>query len=392
MSCSKIYYEDPYKQVLDAIVKKVDCDKVYLDKTICYPEGGGQPGDRGTINDVPFIDTQKDKSNIYHVVPNNKFKVGDSVTIKLDWEHRYLYMKIHAAQHIISGILYNKFKIGTLSVHQGESNLTIEIDKNELSDDICYQIEDEANKSINNGNDINYKVMSEDEARKIYMRRSIKAHGVIRIVDIDNVDTIACGGLHVANTSEVGYILYVGQEIVRSHVRLIFKVADSAKKEVRTLQSIVNTLNVRHSSQTFEILDIDEKINDKLLQSEKENKTLQLAYSKTILENFIKESNDKIIMKDVSEYPLDLASFKDVIDDDIAILLIKKVSDGSRWLIYLGESYSTINIKQLKSEIFPLINAKGGGKPPFYQGKGEYKEIEKLFESFWKLINEKKSK
>lgn len=390
MNCSKIYYDDPYKKVFDSSVVKVDSDKVYLDKTICYPEGGGQPGDCGTMNDVKFIDTQKDKSNIYHVVLNNKFKVGDTVKIKLDWNHRYTFMKVHTAQHIISGILFNKFKIGTLSVHQGEINLTIEIDKSELSDKLCYQIEDEANKAINNNNNISYRVMSEDEAHKIYLRRSIKAHGSIRIVDVNNIDTIACAGLHVSNTSEIGSVLYCGQEIVRSHVRLIFKVGEESKKEIRTLQSIVNTLNVRHSSQTFELLDIDEKINNKLLQLEKEKKELQLSVTSNLLETYIKASDDNIITKDTSEYPIDLSVFKEIIDGDIAVLLIRNTPDGARWLIYLGESFNTIGIKQLKSEIFTIINAKGGGKPPFYQGKSDYKDISKLFESFRKLINENK--
>jgi alanyl-tRNA synthetase len=392
MNCSKLYYDEPYKKVLDATVEKVDGNNIYLDKTICYPEGGGQPGDRGYIDDDAIIDTQKDDSTIYHVVPNNKFKVGDSVTIILDWRHRYLYMKVHSAQHIISGILYNKFNIGTLSVHQGELKLTIEIDRSELSDDLCYQIEDEANKSINDKQDITYRVLNEDDAAKISLRRSIKAHGLIRFVDINSVDTIACGGLHVANTAEVGYVLYVGQEIVRSHVRLIFKVAEEAKKEIRTLQSIVDTLNVRHSSQSFEILDIDKKINEKLLQNERENKDLQLALSRTLFDAFVSECDDNIIMHDLSNTLIELSSFKDVIDkDDVALLLIKKVEVGALWFIYFGASYSNINIKLLKSELLSIINAKGGGRPPFYQGKGDYKEVEKLFESFRKLVNEKKS-
>lgn len=391
MECKKEYYNNPYKKVLDTKVNKVDGDKIYLDETICYPEGGGQPGDRGTLNEVPFIDTQKDGNEIYHIVPNNSFTIGDNVKINLDWNHRYLYMKVHSAQHILSGVLFNKFKIGTLSVHQGKSNLTIEIDKHELSDEICYQIEDEANKAINNNRDISYRVMNEDDAQKISLRRSIKAHGIIRFVDIDKVDTIACGGLHVANTSEVGYILYVGQEIVRSHVRLIFKVSEEAKLEIRTLQSIVNTLNTRHSSQSFELLDIDNKINEKLLNDERETKNLQLAFAKSLLNSYIDGVDDNIVTKDISEYPLDVTSFKDVIEEeDIAFLVIKKVENDLRWFIYLGPKYRTISLKMIKSEIFPIINAKGGGRPPFFQGKGEYTDIEILLKSFRKFINEKK--
>ncbi len=391
MGTEKRYYDNPYARSIMAHVTKVDNDKVYLDKTIAYPEGGGQPGDRGTLNNKEFIDTQKDGEFIYHLCPNNNFSVGDKLLLNLDWEHRYTYMKVHSAQHILSGILYNKFFVGTLSVHQGESQLTIEIDKESFDEQHCHFLENEANKAINRCEKISYREMDEDMAQKLPLRRSIKAHGLIRLVDISNVDSIACGGLHVEHTSEVNYILYVGQEIVRSHVRLIFKVGDEAKKTLRLMQSIVDELNVRHSAQSFELLEIDEKNTNKILELERENKELKQLVASNVLSTLISKCDrDMIICEDLSSYPFQLSAFNDLLKEhDIALLFIKKVEDEIRWLIYLGPSYNHIPLKLLKSELFSIVNAKGGGRPPLYQGKADNRDLDKFLSSFRTLINEK---
>ncbi len=391
MGTEKRYYDNPYARSIMAHVTKVDNDKVYLDKTIAYPEGGGQPGDRGTLNNKEFIDTQKDGEFIYHLCPNNNFSVGDKLLLNLDWEHRYTYMKVHSAQHILSGILYNKFFVGTLSVHQGESQLTIEIDKESFDEQHCHFLENEANKAINRCEKISYREMDEDMAQKLPLRRSIKAHGLIRLVDISNVDSIACGGLHVEHTSEVNYILYVGQETVRSHVRLIFKVGDEAKKTLRLMQSIVDELNVRHSAQSFELLEIDEKNTNKILELERENKELKQLVASNVLSTLISKCDrDMIICEDLSSYPFQLSAFNDLLKEhDIALLFIKKVEDEIRWLIYLGPSYNHIPLKLLKSELFSIVNAKGGGRPPLYQGKADNRDLDKFLSSFRTLINEK---
>ncbi len=390
MKTEKLYYTDPYKKTLNAKVVEVDDDKVYLDKTICYPEGGGQPGDVGKLDSFEISDTQKDGDAVYHVVKNNDFKAGDEVNLSLDWNHRYKYMKMHTAQHIVSGVLYNKFGVGTLSVHQGDKILTIEIDRDEFPLNLCHELEDEANIAINSSHDVSYIVKDEEEAQKIKIRRSIKAHGIIRFVDIEGVDLIACGGLHVGNTSEVSSILYVSQEIVRSHVRLIFKVAEEAKSEIRNIQHIVSTLNVRHSTQTFEILDCDKKSTEKILELERENRTLCVNLAKNLLSDMIKKDG-AVICEDVSSNPIDLSFYKDAIDgDDVALLLIMRTETDARWMIYLGPSFSHFSLKILKKEIFPIVNAKGGGRPPFFQGKCDNTNIDQLFESFRTLMNEKK--
>ena len=83
----KYYYEKPYLKELEATVTSICKKGLILDRTISYPEGGGQPGDRGFINGIPYSDTIHDGDDIIHIMSDSSsFNVGDKVTIHLDWD------------------------------------------------------------------------------------------------------------------------------------------------------------------------------------------------------------------------------------------------------------------------------------------------------------------
>ncbi|MGN0907064.1 MAG: alanyl-tRNA editing protein, partial [Bullifex sp.] len=257
------YYTEPYRKVLPATVTSVSPKGLYLDRTISYPEGGGQPGDRGMINGIPYGDTQHEGDEIIHVMKDtSSFRPGDSVTLELDWAHRYDYMQQHTAQHLLSGLMYKNHGIGTLSVHQGEDILTVETDRSEISEEVLLMLEDEANRAINEGHAVYYREMSHEEAEGLGLRRSIKVDGDVRLVYIDGVDVIACGGIHVASTSEIGELSYAGSEMIRGHVRTVWRTGDRAKAKRRRDASLAKSLCALLSSQEDRILSSAEKLAD----------------------------------------------------------------------------------------------------------------------------------
>ena len=97
-----MYYTHPYQRTLNCTVISVDGNNVMTDKTIFYPEGGGQDGDRGFIAGVKVLDTKKapDGNSILITEDASSIKVGDSVELVLDWEHRHRCMVTHTAQHM----------------------------------------------------------------------------------------------------------------------------------------------------------------------------------------------------------------------------------------------------------------------------------------------------
>ncbi|MDC7242996.1 MAG: alanyl-tRNA editing protein [Sphaerochaetaceae bacterium] len=384
----KEYYIDPYKKELKAQIVDIKENKIYLDKTIFYPEGGGQPGDRGYINGYKVVDTQKDNGKIAHFI-NEPFdlKIGDSVILKLDWTHRYSYMKMHTAQHLISGILHSSFNVATVSVHQGSQFLSIEIADNSFSKENCYKVEDIANDKIIESLDVSYLEMSKAEAQKLDLRRSIKVDGLIRVVKINNADLIACGGLHVKNTSEIKRVMFCGVEKIRKHFRLLFKVSESAIEEVRKYDSIIKELCTLHSAKVETLVECEKNYIEKNLEVEKQLRSLKKENANLVLNSIIKENNQNVIFSDISDYNID---FKDIdLNVDKAIFLFRKESESLKWYVYLGNSYLHYDFQDLRVKVLSLIDGKGGGKFPSFQGKGVYKNIENCEKAFLGYFNER---
>lgn len=383
----KQYYINPYQKEIEATIVKIVDNKLYFDKTIFYPEGGGQPADIGYVNDSKIIDTQKDKDQIMHIVDSVKpFNINDKVKLKLDWKHRYDYMKMHSAQHILSGLLFSYFNVNTLSVHQGETNLTIEIDRDDFCEESCYKLEDLANKVILDSKNISYIECSKDEAQKLNMRRSIKVDGLIRIVDIDSIDKIACGGLHVKNTKEIDRIMFIGFEKIRKHYRLIFRVSDKVDSTIREYDKIIKKLCTIHSATVDTLFDCDKALLDKKNELEREVRFLKKENTKYLIKSLLESNDEKVVCNDLSKYNID---FKDIeIDIDKAIFFYKIERDSIKWYIYLGKSFEKYTIKDIREKVLYLIDGKGGGRYPIFQGKGSIENIENCCASFIGYFNE----
>ncbi len=383
----KEYYNDTYKKEISAKIVDIVDNKVYLDKTIFYPEGGGQPGDKGYINDIEVFDTQKDGDQISHYVKDSSsLSIGMDIILKLDWEYRYNYMKMHSAQHLLSGLLYSVFNVGTVSVHQGVENLTIEIDKADFSIENCYELEDIANKKILEVHEISYLEMDKTAAENLNMRRSIKVDSDVRIVKIEDIDLIACGGLHVKNTKEIEKIMYIGFEKIRKHYRLLFRVSNEVTKICREYDNVIKTLCTLHSATLDTLVECDKSLLNKKLELEKEVRLLKKENTDLIISNLL-NTDENIITKNISEYNID---FKDIdVTFDKALFFYKIDSSLLRWFIYLGPSYEKYNINDIRKNVLCYINGKGGGKAPYFQGKGELNNIDKCEKAFLGYFNGK---
>ena len=105
-----IYLTDSYKKELKA--KVVSCKQkgqlwlVVLDKTIFYPEGGGQPSDRGEIvgkkGNAHVKHVRLSETDVIHECSlDGVINPGETVTCYVDWSQRYHNMRVHSAGHIV---------------------------------------------------------------------------------------------------------------------------------------------------------------------------------------------------------------------------------------------------------------------------------------------------
>ena len=379
----KQYYQDPYLRSSRCTVTDVrhtdKATEVRTDRTIFYPEGGGQPGDRGHLGPWEVLDTRKagDGDSVLILSPSCKVEVGESLELSLDWDHRYKFMVIHTAQHLLSGLLFYMYGIGTVAVHQGEEYLTIETDKEEISPETIDGLILAANEKIRENHEILYHEMSHSEAEALGLRRSIKVEGDVRIVEIKDVDRIACGGIHVARTGEIGVISGLGHEQIRGHVRLYFRCGLQALEGLlsadRTIQDLCRILSCRPD-------EVELKVSD-TIRSLGEAKAAASASMRKIALSEVRGSigPDGLCMLECSA-EADLQDYAQAVPEfqDLA-LLATSTSDGrTRWLIALKGRFESIDFNVKIRPILSRIDAKGGGRTPVFQGVAACADAEKL--------------
>ncbi len=369
----KLYYQDTYLRTADVVVTSVrqteKATEVRTDRTIFYPESGGQPGDRGFLGPYSVFDTRKadDGDSILVLGKDCPVEVGQSLALSLDWDHRYRFMVMHAVQHMLSGLLFTNHGIGTVAVHQGEEYLTIETDRAEISHDTVDALVEEANRAIAEAHPIVYHELSHKDAEALGLRRSIKVEGDVRIVEIVGVDRIACGGIHVANTSEIRLVYSLGHELIRGHVRLYFRCGEQAIESAIQNEKVIQNLNRRLSCKAAELEEQVEALQSAL--TEARNARAQAQRSLALLD--VQSRTDKdgfcaIVCKEGT----DLLSYANAVPsfNDLAMVVLCPDNGRTKWLIALKGRFESIDFNGLRRTLLPKINAKGGGRSPVFQG------------------------
>jgi alanyl-tRNA synthetase len=190
----KLYNSDPYLKDFEATVVSIDSNRLELDKTAFYPEGGGQVGDTGIICDSRVVDTQMKDGRVIHLLEvSPEFRVGDIVECKLDWERRYRIMRLHSAAHIMEHFLFKRLgKMERVGSRVDEAKDRADYSyEGRLPADELERVGDEVNRFIDEGHTI--EILSDPERPGI------------RIWSLGEIEML-CGGTHVSNTREIGRI------------------------------------------------------------------------------------------------------------------------------------------------------------------------------------------
>ena len=384
----KLYYADPYLRRTMCTVLSVEGNNVTTDRTVFYPEGGGQDGDRGCIGSVRVLDTKKapDGNSILITEDASSLKAGDCVEQVLDWDHRHTCMVTHTAQHLLSGLLYTMYGIGTVAVHMAPDYLTIEIDRETIPFSQIEGLVERANKEILAAHKVTYAEMSHEKAMALGLRRSIKVEGDVRIVTIEDVDRIACGGVHVSDTLQIRLIVFTGHEQIRGHERLYFRCGQSAVENAvsdsRTVKALCSELSCKEE-------EIENKVNS--LAAELNSKKTRLAQLSQQLETFrLKELLDEDCVAccelpeedDISVTGRCAQNF-----EDLALCALQTKGERKVWLIALKGRYNC-DFNIFRSKLLAPFNAKGGGKAPLYQGVMENCNADTFFSEFRKTVGE----
>ena len=247
----RLYFEDAYLTEFEArVVERLTRDgraAVVLEATAFYPESGGQPPDRGTLNGVPVSDVQEDDVRIVHLLDGQT--TGESARGCVDWPRRFDHMQQHTGQHILSQAFVETRNGETRSFHLGPDVSTLEIGLRSADEADIEAAERAANKIVFEDREIKTYFVPQDRIHEVPLRRPPKVSGLIRVVEVAGFDYSACGGTHVRRTGEVGLIKVIGWEKIRDNVRFTFvcggrALADYAAK-TRNLRRIAGAFSAQ---------------------------------------------------------------------------------------------------------------------------------------------------
>ena len=233
-----LYNTDAYLRECEATVTGVTEGGVVLDRTVFYPGGGGQPNDIGVLVKADGAELEVSKMSgrggvILHTAPEGSLVVGDSVTCRIDWDHRYRLMRTHTALHILCGVVWRDYRAqvtgGNMTPLAGRMDFEFE----NMSAELTEEIEAAMTVEVAADRQIEVKILPRAEAFAIpdLIRTKINLlpEGIerIRTINIQGLDLQADGGTHVASTGEVGRIEIVGhQSKGRINKRIRIEISD----------------------------------------------------------------------------------------------------------------------------------------------------------------------
>lgn len=232
----RLYYTDCHLREFEARVLEVEPGpqgfRVYLDRTAFYPESGGQPADRGTLDGVPVIELTEDGEAILHLV--GRKPSGETVKGEIDWQRRFDHMQQHSGQHVLSAAFERTGKYKTVSFHLGAETSTIDLDSDRLGPRQLEEAESLANQVVFENREIRIAFRSASEAKSMGLRKPTDREGDVRLVGIENFDLSACGGTHVARTGAVGMIAARKVERMKGLTRVEFVCGGRALRAARS--------------------------------------------------------------------------------------------------------------------------------------------------------------
>ncbi len=246
-----LYYYDYTVISNDAKVLKIIDNMIILDQSVAYPTSGGQLHDIGTINNQEFNDVFKQGNHIIHILDEKpKFKEGDNVIIVLDENWRKQLSQHHTATHIVNAAARDILgsHINQAGAKKTLKNSHLDVTHYEqITRDKISEIEKRANEIVDQGIDLYLDFIPRTDAEQKYGMGLYQGGAVpgkmIRVVEVSGVDVEACGGTHLNNTSETGYIhITKSQKIQDGIVRLTFTAGNATEELREKHKQILNEL------------------------------------------------------------------------------------------------------------------------------------------------------
>ena len=366
METRKLYYEDCHLRSFSAVV--TGCDKsekgwlITLDATAFYPEGGGEAPDLGTLGGVNVLDVQEDGEQVVHLC-DGPLTVGQTVTGEIDWARRFDLMQQHTGEHIISGLIHEKFGYMNTGFHVGADVMEVDFDGPISAVDLA-EIEKKANEAVWANIPLKCWIPSPEELPSVFYRTKRALPWPVRIVQVPGYDSCACCGIHVKSTGEVGLIKILSCTALRGGVRLEMVCGERAYRHMVTIFGENRKVSQAFSAPMNATGEAALRMNDALSAEKSRAIGLQNRLAERIAESYVNHG--------------DVVHFEQGLDGNGLRQLADKIAGccGGRAAVFSGEegdyTYCLAqrdgDLRELNRAMTGALNGRGGGKPEFQQG------------------------
>jgi misacylated tRNA(Ala) deacylase len=214
----ELFREDAALRECQARVMAVDANGIQLDRTVFYPQGGGQAGDAGVLRfadgqELRIVDTRKgpQAGEILHLpAPDadmSALQVGAVVTAQIDWRRRHRHMRFHTATHLLCALVPHPVDGCSITADYArlDFHMVEPLDKEALTQGLA--------RLVAEAHAVSHRWISEaelDASPGLVRSMSVqppRGQGRVRVMQIEGVDLQPCGGTHVANTAEIGPVV-----------------------------------------------------------------------------------------------------------------------------------------------------------------------------------------
>ena len=364
----KLFYEDSHRTGFTA--KVISCEEakdgfcVVLDQTAFFPEGGGQYADTGILGNTEVTDVHEKNDVIFHSV-TAPLEVGSIVSGKINWKERFEKMQQHTGEHIVSGIVHERFGYNNVGFHLGADYCTMDFD-GPISKAQLKEIETEANEAVYRNLEVEVLYPSKEELKDMDYRSKIEIEGQVRIVTIPGVDVCACCAPHVKRTGEIGTLNVQSLSNYKGGVRISilsgFRALEEEQKKSQIISAISGTLSANQ-----ELLP---QLVEKLKQSNQDLKYKLAQAKQKLIDQKIKEipaEQENVLL---FETDLDTPVMRNAINglveahDGICGIFVEKEDDGYNFII----GSKTKDCREIAAMLREKTGARGGGSAAMIQG------------------------
>lgn len=376
MKTERIFENDVYcKEFSAAVLSCVPGRKtgyeVVLDRTAFFPEGGGQPGDRGTLGGVRVTDTHEREGAVVHYT-DAPLEVGSTVTGVLDWAFRFDQMQNHSGEHILTGVIHRHTGCNNVGFHMGKDTITVDLDVDITPEELT-AYEEEANRVVWQDLPSRCWYPDPEELAALDYRSKKALSGAVRIVSFPGADICACCGTHVARTGEVGLIKLISVQKFRTGSRIEMLCGRRALGYVRTVEAQNHAVSVSLSAKTGETAAAVERLKA-------ENARLSFRAGQLEAESFARIASGYAGAGNILHFEPGLTA------DGVRRLTVAVMEQcGGTAAVFSGDDAGGYkyalgqeggDLRGLVKELNSALSGRGGGKPNFAQGSVAAREAD----------------